>query len=293
MAKDTAVLILNHVQDRHLMKFCREILDHYGSSSDVFLLTDRTQSRLSFSRRPPGCREFTFTIDDMVGLGYPRCRDIRSAGAGDRNFKLGNADLPVLLFHREHGHYQYVWIVEYDVRFSGNWRSFFSAFDDNRGDLLGTSLLRRESCPQWNHWDSLRWPEGESIPPRPIRGFFPVYRLSSRALATMDEEYRRGVAGHMEALMPTVLHQRGLVIEDIGGQGEFVQPENLNRFYHNDPASNSLSPGTFVYRPVMRAAGAEPNLLWHPVKREKSAVLQRVGRTYARGTRVLKRMLGQ
>lgn len=291
MAIDTAILILNHFQDRHLMKLCREILNDYGSSSDVFLLTDKTQSGFSLARPPSGCRQFTFKINDLAALGYPRCDDIFHPGGGKRNYKLGYGDLPVLLHYRKHKQYRYYWLIEYDVRFSGNWRAFFSAFEENRADLLGTSLLRRELCPQWDHWGTLRWPEGESVPQRPIRGFFPVFRLSNRALATLDKEYSRGFFdGHMEALMPTVLHECGLRIEDIGGQGEFVRPENANRFYWNDPTTDRLSPGTFVYRPVMRVAGSDPDHLWHPVKPQPIYPIRRLGRAYERGKGIIGRL---
>ncbi|MGB5199271.1 MAG: hypothetical protein WBR56_05160, partial [Sedimenticolaceae bacterium] len=48
--------------------------------------------------------------------------------------------------------------------------------------------------------------------------------------------------------------------------GEFTRPERINRHYRSNRFDKSLSPGTFVFRPTMDAPGAEPNLLWHPVK---------------------------
>jgi hypothetical protein len=63
-----------------------------------------------------------------------------------------------------------------------------------------------------------------------------------------------------------VLAYRGLRIEDIGGDGEFVPPGRENRYYRNNWLDKSLTPGTFVFRPAMPAPGLEPNLLWHPVK---------------------------
>ena len=99
-----------------------------------------------------------------------------------------------------------------------------------------------------------------------IRGFFPIYRLSQRALERLDADYRAGVGGHFECLVPTLLNDAGMTLEDIGGAGEFVRPRNKGRFYRNTPAAASLGPGTFVFRPVMDRPGREPDMLWHPVR---------------------------
>jgi hypothetical protein len=182
---------------------------------------------------------------------------------------LGNADLPLLLFFRRFPHYEHYWVVEYDVRYSGNWESLFGTFDSSSSALVGTTLKRRDQCPHWSHWRALHLPTVEIEPSRWIRGFFPIYRMTRRALAELDRAYQGGCAGHMEALVPTVLAGQGLEIEDVGGQGEFVRRGNENRFYENQPHTNELSPGTFVYRPVLTRYGDRPDKLWHPVKAQR------------------------
>ena len=74
--------------------------------------------------------------------------------------KLGNAELPVLLFYRHHPNYRHYWIVEYDVRYTGPWNQFFSAFTTSDAHLLGTSLVQFAECPSWSHWRSLHIPPG-------------------------------------------------------------------------------------------------------------------------------------
>jgi hypothetical protein len=178
----------------------------------------------------------------------------------------GNVELPILHFYRSHPDYEYYWVVEYDVRFSGRWDFFFGAFEDNSADLLCTTLCRYPEIPAWYHWDRLSLPEGPLAPEDCIRGFMPVCRLSNRALATLDKAYAAGAAGHQECLIPSILNRDGMHIEDIGGTGAFVKPGNENRFYRNTRAADDLSPGTFVFRPVMYGPGGEANMLWHPVK---------------------------
>ena len=266
MSVRSAILILNHVNDRHLMELHAAIQQDCGRDHDVFLLSDRTRPSLAFQRKHIRAEEFRFTQGDLIKLGYPGKQNIGLAGAGQRNLKLGNAELPVLLFCANHRHYEHFWVVEYDVRYSGSWRQFFAAFNGNDAALLGTSLIRYSDFPGWSHWHSLAIPSLNFNEDDRLRGFFPVYRISNDALACLHEIYRQGCSGHMETLMPTALYRSGLRLEDIGGDGEFVVANNINRFYDNQRLTNDLSPGTFVYRPVLTATGAQPDRLWHPVK---------------------------
>lgn len=264
---ESAVLLLNHVRDRWLVELYETLVDHCGASYHVSLLSDRTQASTYLARLPRSARELAFTTKDLLELGYPGKSDTIQQRSGPRNMKLGNAELPVLLFFRSNPHYEYYWVVEYDVRFTGCWKDLFDAFDSSQSDLLGTSLIYRHQLPQWSHWPSVSI-EGQDAGDRDswIKGFFPAYRLSARALRVMDKAYARGATGHMEGLMPTVIANAGLSIEDLGGSGPFVAPGNENRFYTNNPFSNLLSPGTFVYRPIRERPGSEPGKLWHPVK---------------------------
>ncbi|MFW5697957.1 MAG: hypothetical protein ACOCX1_05320, partial [Fimbriimonadaceae bacterium] len=77
-----------------------------------------------------------------------------------------------------------------------------------------------------------------------------------------------GWDGIYEVVWPTVLHNAGLTIEDFGGDGRFVRPENINRYYTSTPEGVGLSPGTFVYRPMFRKVpNGSRDMLWHPVKK--------------------------
>lgn len=283
----TAIVILSHFDDRSLMRHCADMLRDCGAAYDVFLLSDRTQPSLTLASRPRGLREIRFTIDDLIGLGYPNRQQLSIGRSGRRNLKLGNADLPLLLFYLRHPGYRYYWVVEYDVRFTGSWQRFFAAFENCDADLLGTSLRRFEEIPDWNHWGGLCLPILASESCERLCGFFPVYRVSNRALATLHDACLRGCGGHMEAMIPTLFHNLGLRVEDIGGDGEFVRPGNTNRYYRNTRTAGSLSPGTFVYRPVATQAGDEPNKLWHPVKAARSPLVQLVRSAYTVVARAL------
>jgi hypothetical protein len=261
----TAVLVLNHFKTVHLVDLYTTISNACRGYADVILLSDRTQISLCAKRYPPETQEVRFTRRDLISLGYPGKQDLIIGRRTRRNQRLGNAELPVLYFWRKHPNYGGYWVIEYDVRLTGSWSQFLSTWDHCNADLLGTTLTRYADCADWPHWSSIGL--SERIDRQQwIRGFFPIYRISNDALGCLDHEYRTHNSGHMEALMPTLLAASGMALEDIGGDGPFVNPRNRNRFYTNNPSANTYSPGTFVYRPVREAVGPTEGMLWHPVK---------------------------
>ncbi|MPY75468.1 MAG: DUF3405 domain-containing protein [Alphaproteobacteria bacterium] len=268
---DTVILVLSHVLNRGVVDLLNEIQAHCSGEYKVTLLFDNTKG--TFDRRVKDTDCFLFDLQSIEDLRYPRQsfayddkRRQENPHHKDFNFVPGSIALPVLLFYQKYPSYQHYWVVEYDVRFTGRWNAFFSHFRDNPADLLGTTLTRQEDIPTWYHWPGLDLLDLPIDKRDYIRGFFPIYRISGRALAQLHAFYKRGVKGHFECLGPTLLRHAGLTIEDIGGAGEFVRPENVNRFYRNSAKAGALSPGTLVFRPVMDRPGKESGMLWHPVK---------------------------
>jgi hypothetical protein len=268
----SVILLLTHVMNPGIAALLGDIKAACADEFDVFCLCDNTNGKFDRKRNAEGY--VLFCMDDLKALPYPGKNtieyksEIRESNPHHKyfNFKPGSTDLPILHFFGKNSEYKHYWIVEYDVRFTGSWDGFFSFFANNDSDLLGTTLTRYPNIRDWHHWPSLDLLNGPIPEEQRLRGFFPVYRLSRRALETLDRRYRDGVRGHYECLVPTVLSQEGMTIEDIGGDGAFVDAGNINRFYYNSPTRNTLSPGSFVFRPVMDRPGQEPNKLWHPVK---------------------------
>lgn len=270
--RENVVLLLTHLMNPGIAALLEQIRAECAKDFDVFCLCDNTSGK--FERKRHDERFVLFCMDDLRNLPYPGksaidyTRENRRSNPNHKyfNFKPGSTDLPILYFFGNNNQYKYYWIIEYDVRFTGRWDNLFSFFKNNDSDLLGTSLTRYPNIQGWYHWPSLDLLNGPIPQEQRLRGFFPVYRLSGRALETLDRRYREGVCGHYECLVPTVLSQEGLKLEDIGGDGAFVDAPNINRFYRNSPTRDNLSPGSFVFRPVMDNPGPEPNTLWHPVK---------------------------
>ena len=122
----------------------------------------------------------------------------------------------------------------------------------------------------WVNWESVQGPAPEEeIERHRTAAFTPLYSASRRAMETMDRAYRDGWGGHLEASWATILSYHGLVLEDLGGRGEFVRPGNEERFYTASPphaGCDLLCPGTVIAKPAPYRPGTTPNRLYHPVK---------------------------
>lgn len=213
----------------------------------------------------------TYSEAEITGLPYHYERPkLKWAGSGWHN------DFPVLKFFLEQRSYEYYWIIEYDVRFTGPWPVIFSDLATSGADLLCTTLQTLDEHPDWYLWPTLST-GGDHVPPwQRIKGFMPFCRISRAALAAVDHAYRRGWGGHYEATWPTISRRADLLIEDIGGNGSFVPPDRRGKYYSCTPNEWSHFPGTFIWRPIYaeskmfdpfrRPIVPGGNTLWHPVK---------------------------
>ncbi|MBW7850593.1 MAG: hypothetical protein H3C38_08870 [Rhodospirillales bacterium] len=277
--RSEAVLLLTHFLDEHIVSLYRRLAAEAGAR-DVRILFNATDDGNPGYRAPGDAAVWPFGEADLRSLGYPR----KGRHISDLDIELFSFP-----FQRAHPEYEHVWIVEYDVDFTGSWSEVFDAFSSNDADLLATNIHRFADNPGWWNWRGVRGPGGRVATEALVRVFMPFSRMSRRAYATLDAAYRQGWRGHYECTVPTILTQAALRIEDIGGDGEFVRPANRNRFYTSTPTVNDLSPGTFVFRPVMAAAGGRPNTLWHPVKPPGTRYVRgwRLGRMAAANRRLM------
>ncbi len=256
--KREAVLLMTHFIDDTIVAHYRRLVEESGDR-DVFVLLNGSDDINPTYRRPKDIRVFTFTGEDLRGMGYPlKGRRIRDKDIELFSFTFWKAQRAV---------FERVWVVEYDVVFTGCWGTLFDHFADNDAALLATSIHRWGTNPNWPNWPSVRTPTGAPADLAPfVRAFMPLFRLSRAGYDALDAAYLNGWDGFYEGIVPRILLDAGLAIEDIGGTGEFVCPQNRGLFYRSTPGDDTLSPGTFVFRPIFTQPGPEPDQLWHPVK---------------------------
>lgn len=281
----TAILFVTHRYDEAIAEAYKRLKTDCEGAYDVFFLFDASHT---YGRLRPEMAE--------NAVGFQPDRLILDMGLHlEKQTKIisGNWDLLPIKFITDHPWYRYIWTVEYDVAYTGNWRNLFSAFLKNDADLLGTTITRYSECPDWFWWESLKSPSGAVPKEKSLRGFFPIFRLSQQSAKALRIAYSDGWRGHYECTIPTILTQLGMRIEDIGGNGEFVNAGNQNRFYRSSPGKPNFTPGTFVWRPVCSKPGKEPGMLWHPVKSRTISVIISVYKTEQYLSRCLNSVLSQ
>lgn len=194
--------------------------------------------------------QFVFTSDVLKELGYTPIERGKLVP--------GSNHFPLLKFFKENQGYDYYWLVEDDVRFSGEWKDFFGSFASCTSDFLSSVIETKAENPNWYWWTSLKTGNEVIAEEKLLKSFNPIYRLSRQALACIDAYLRIGWMGHHEVLLPTLLYNKGFLVEDFGGEGAFVCPENKAKFF--DDTSMRIAP----VLPDDRK-----NYLFHPVKEEK------------------------
>jgi hypothetical protein len=259
MSVDTIILFMAHYLSGPIMQEFYSLKKSCSDEFGVKMLYDNSRNDFDPALFDRPSDYYLYDINVVE-------RNYRLLNPASRTISPGNCLFPMLLVADETEKFSHLWRVEYDVRFSGDWHLFFDSFVTNESDLLGTTIFRYDFRPDWNWWDSLKTPNIPLQKQMLIRGFLPVFRLSKKACDILKSSYQAGWSGHYEVSIPTILNYNGCSIEDIGGDGEFVQPGNRNRFYTNTPSAPGLSPGTFVYHPQAYTYSSIPNKLYHPIK---------------------------
>jgi len=256
----TLVIFQTHILNEDIISEFERIKTASGKQTSVVLFYDNTPSDFDASWFQSEGDYFLFdteTVFSFFGIDF------------NEGYLYGNANLPLLYYFSRYPEYQYYWLIEYDVRFTGDWPSFFNSFKASESDLLGTTLYSYQYCTDWTYWESLKPPHRQIDRDKMIRGFFPIVRYSKRACERLVNAYLEGWRGHFEVLVPTVLSMQGFSIEDIGGDCEFTPAERRNHFYQNTPKNEALAPGTFRFQPSHSLPLELPDMLYHPIKPAK------------------------
>jgi Protein of unknown function (DUF3405) len=256
----SALLYLTHIWSSEIEAQVDQLSSLDGI--DTWLLLDsRTPAADLLVKRYPRC--CVIDQDSLFRLPYPRIQELGLRGHGH---------FPLLHFFLSHPGYDYYWLVEYDVRYTGNWNSFTSSFGSYDHDFLTAHIRRFSDEPLWYWWRTLEHPSKEITPGERIRSFNVIFRISNRALGFLHRELPTGWLGHHEALIATVLHRYGFTLLDFGGDGPFAPPELCNKTYiSHSSRDGSLcnNSGTLRFRPARAKSGPLKNKIYHPVKPER------------------------
>ena len=256
MNKNQVFVFLTHIYSKGIVEEFRKLQDATKTMGACILLYQQKTGR-SIDGRFGGLPCYILTDADLVKFSdAPYFADSPDCFRPDRS---------LLVFSREH-RYDYYWLIEYDVRFSGDWEYFFHYFSEGTEDFLTAHIRRYAQEPDWYFWRLDHFDEKIDLA-NALRSFNPIFRISDRALEYVCQMYLKGWTGIYEALIPTLLFHGNFTLRDFGGTGEFVLPQDIDRFYL-DSSDCTLSDGkTMRYRPPHGSlAGYPGNKLIHPVK---------------------------
>ena len=237
-----SVLFLTHiVNDTVLQRFYKLRYDCHGEYDVWFVYNDDSSGKVDFLCN---CNVFKFSLHDIMHQGYtPLGVQV-----------LHNVNYIVQLFRKQHPEYNHYWVVEYDVCFIGSWTILFDYYRNQPFDLIASHVERfgKHNC-KWCWWHHTNLSQHGLDSSAWMKSFNPIYRISANALSIMNEFLKTGVQGHYEVLMATGIYHSGLSIRDMGGTGEFADPDNPNLFYVKlEGESVTLMPGTTIINSDVR-----------------------------------------
>lgn len=243
-----AILFLTHrINDQILSRF--ERIDS-PALWDKFILLDCTDTAPPVSSRPI----VPFDFSQICAVGYTPFRRGK--------ITPGSNHFPVIEFGAQRSEYSFIWVVEFDVIYTGKWACLFQCISTDPG-LVATKIRRFKSHVRWRYWNI--WNRSSPTPPEiprneRIASFNPIYRLSRDSIQYLRKMYLEGWCGHHEVTMATLLHRGGFSLEELGGCGEFTPPQRRNRFYRIGD--------TMRWRPTIQKTTVflESDMLFHPVK---------------------------
>lgn len=173
---------------------------------------------------------------------------------GNRNVVWFYAHFRMLRYYAENPNHDYYWFFDDDVT-GNNWEMFFAGFEDNHADFISLYAFKHQtvkkqpkvpyidlktaSGPDW----FTRFPgDGDKLPEKTTElfgSFFPIVRLSNKAIRTLIDINSKGFSGYSEGFVPTVLNKAGLTLDTIydnKSQGK----------YHDDKAIDIKHKGTKI-----------------------------------------------
>jgi len=186
------------------------------------------------------------TIDDILSLGLPTNDTLRESykksglirkpspgNWGNDHTIRGNpmwfsGDYAILDYYlRCDDSYDYYWNIELDTVIRGKFWKYLFSYDDVEEDFLVYRYGAKSKRDQWWPW----WDVMIGFEPKETYGsFFPIFRLSKKAIKELIKAYRNNTHGYCESFVPTYLNHIGLSCGDLACYNSFYK--NECKMYH-------------------------------------------------------------
>jgi len=173
---------------------------------------------------------------------------------GNRNIIWFYPHFRMIRYFADNPNYDYYWFMDDDVT-GNNWNLFFDSLESNKADFISMYGFKKQtvktqpsvpyidkkttSGPDWFErfpGDGDKMPEGT----KDLFGsFFPIVRISNRALRKLVDLNAKGFSGYSEGYVPTILNSSGMILDTL-----FDNRSNAK--YHDDSKVNLLHKNTKI-----------------------------------------------
>lgn len=255
-----AVVMLTHFWNPQLAAHYGRLKREAGRVHPVFLAFHQNEGKAV----PSGMRpDIVVTFEDAARVAPARYAE-HVANAPERFTDAIDVVWLAVFTDTKLAKFDRVWLIEYDVEFSGDWATLFRAAHAYDADLLATRFFDRAKIPDWPHW--ARFGHADDFVGEPLAAFLPIARYSRRMIAAMRESATgTRFHGHLEAVIPTIAVERGLSIIDLIDGGHYgPDPKRPDKLTHRFMPVVSTRYGWW-----RKDKDAVPNMIYHPVKLTK------------------------
>lgn len=133
--------------------------------------------------------------------------------------------------------YDYFWVIENDVKFTGNWKILFDKYEHLNCDLLACHIGHRG-----DNWHWLR--SHNTLSKTYVAAYLPFSRFSSRLVKEGYKTLSAGNKAYLEIFWSTLCNMRGFTMtnmenSDFGfftwlpkGQSTTVNSKEINKLWH-------------------------------------------------------------
>jgi hypothetical protein len=129
----------SYLSSETIIKEFKDIRWSTENTGDAFFLYDATGKIIpdKINKLSP----FLYSKECLSSLCYPTI---------GQNIISDHAHFPLFQFFLDKPDYDFYWVIEYEVRFFGEWRLFFDSFLKTNADFLSCHLRSNSDEPSWS-----------------------------------------------------------------------------------------------------------------------------------------------
>lgn len=241
----TAVLLNTHFIDNLIVERYNALKSGLLENMDLFILfNNENKTKMTC---PAGWNIFEYSSEDLILSGYKIMTPVSPTDKRGTMWWNGSL-MPINLFYLNHKEYDYIWSIEYDVFFNGDWKVFFEYFKNIDADFITSKYNDIDSGWWWYNY--LYLPENKNDyfkdPFDRKNSFNVICRFSKSSMEFLDKVYKAGYFGNCEQTVPSALHNakdKKFKIFELNGSGfsdevtnnwkqEYTAIDKKNWIYH-------------------------------------------------------------